>query len=89
MKTIKLIALDLDGTLLNMEKKVPQGNYEALKQCETAGIQIVPATGRGVGGIPPMIRELPGANYAITTNGARSEERRVGKECRSRWSPYH
>ena len=70
MKTIKLIALDLDGTLLNMEKKVPHGNYEALKQCEAAGIQIVPATGRGVGGILPMIRELPGANYAITTNGA-------------------
>src|SRR3712207_4956415 len=23
------------------------------------------------------------------TNGKRSEERRVGKECRSRWSPYH
>lgn len=59
MRTIKLIALDLDGTLLNMEKKVPRGNYEALKQCEAAGIQIVPATGRGVGGIPPMI---PGAS---------------------------
>ena len=70
MRNIKLIALDLDGTLLNMEKKVPQGNYQALKECEKAGIQIVPATGRGVGGIPPMIRELPGANYAITTNGA-------------------
>ena len=27
-----------------------------------------------------------GANGASTT---RSEERRVGKECRSRWSPYH
>lgn len=70
MRNIKLIALDLDGTLLNMEKKVPQGNYQALKECEKAGIQIVLATGRGVGGIPPMIRELPGANYAITTNGA-------------------
>ena len=70
MRNIKLIALDLDGTLLNMEKKVPQGNYQALKECEKAGIQIVPAPGRGVGGIPPMIRELPGANYAITTNGA-------------------
>ena len=23
------------------------------------------------------------------TTGTRSEERRVGKECRSRWSPYH
>ena len=25
----------------------------------------------------------------IKASGARSEERRVGKECRSRWSPYH
>src|SRR5258708_40352960 len=25
----------------------------------------------------------------LTTLGSRSEERRVGKECRSRWSPYH
>src|SRR5256885_4772187 len=31
------------------------------------------------------------ANYgpAVATGIARSEERRVGKECRSRWSPYH
>ena len=28
------------------------------------------------------------ANFAVTTD-IRSEERRVGKECRSRWSPYH
>ena len=26
---------------------------------------------------------------AVTTAPSRSEERRVGKECRSRWSPYH
>ena len=25
----------------------------------------------------------------LVKNGVRSEERRVGKECRSRWSPYH
>ena len=29
------------------------------------------------------------ANALILANDARSEERRVGKECRSRWSPYH
>ena len=29
------------------------------------------------------------ANALGVTNQARSEERRVGKECRSRWSPYH
>ena len=32
----------------------------------------------------------PGDKMALTgNNGCRSEERRVGKECRSRWSPYH
>src|SRR2546430_1560139 len=28
-------------------------------------------------------------NHTLNTPEARSEERRVGKECRSRWSPYH
>ena len=28
-------------------------------------------------------------SYAAKSNDGRSEERRVGKECRSRWSPYH
>ena len=29
------------------------------------------------------------SDLALVTSGDRSEERRVGKECRSRWSPYH
>ena len=41
----------------------------------------MPATGRGVGGIPPMIRELPGANYAITTNGAVVADNKAIKTC--------
>ena len=28
-------------------------------------------------------------NQILLRKGVRSEERRVGKECRSRWSPYH
>src|SRR5256884_2058480 len=32
----------------------------------------------------PMVR-----GRVVALNGKRSEERRVGKECRSRWSPYH
>ena len=28
-------------------------------------------------------------NNIVFSDGNRSEERRVGKECRSRWSPYH
>src|SRR3989441_430940 len=49
------------------------------------------------GGQMPLIRRLPkrGFNNArhttryVAVNLERSEERRVGKECRSRWSPYH
>src|SRR3989449_809421 len=37
--------------------------------------------------LPPA--ELEGAQAAYRLFGLRSEERRVGKECRSRWSPYH
>src|SRR5258708_35203548 len=40
------------------------------------------------------IRYLPNFDLALVhealiERGLRSEERRVGKECRSRWSPYH
>src|SRR5258707_9547807 len=34
--------------------------------------------------LPPSLRRLEAVTRSI-----RSEERRVGKECRSRWSPYH
>ena len=47
------------------------------------------ATGGRVAG--PVVRGM--LDYLLTGDGAdvvlRSEERRVGKECRSRWSPYH
>src|SRR5260221_6767662 len=36
-------------------------------------------------GVPSAVQPLA-VNYLLDT---RSEERRVGKECRSRWSPYH
>lgn len=69
MKPINLIALDLDGTLLDSQKNLSARNREALLECARRGIQIVPTTGRAVDGIMPEIRHLTGVNYAITTNG--------------------
>src|SRR5690348_17444397 len=39
----------------------------------------------------PLVAAIPGGRAADRggTDSRRSEERRVGKECRSRWSPYH
>ena len=62
-----------------------------LKAIRDAFICIMPIT--LAGGIVSVISAAPAPEG--TTNGfllawaSRSEERRVGKECRSRWSPYH
>ena len=39
--------------------------------------------------IERLKKEYPDAGCTLDYDQARSEERRVGKECRSRWSPYH
>ena len=46
MADIKLIALDLDGTLLTSEKKISARNLVALKAAQEQGIKIVLTTGR-------------------------------------------
>ena len=48
---IKLIALDLDGTLLTSQKTIDEQTKQKLKQAMDAGISIVIATGRDKGGI--------------------------------------
>ena len=67
---IKIIALDLDGTLLDSEKRLSPGNLKALTAASETGIEIVPATGRLYNGMPEAVRSLPFIRYAITVNGA-------------------
>ena len=70
MEGIKIIALDLDGTLLDSEKRLSEENRRALEQAAEKGIEIVPTTGRIYAIIPEVVRQLPFINYAITVNGA-------------------
>ena len=65
-----IIALDLDGTLLNSRKQLSSRNLYALEAAAEDGWEIVPTTGRFYRGMPDFIRELPFVNYAITINGA-------------------
>lgn len=66
---IKLVALDLDGTLLDSRKNLSARNLQTLKACISKGIYVVPATGRTIMGIPEELKQLPGIRYAITLNG--------------------
>lgn len=74
MAEIKLIALDLDGTLLDSQKRLSYKNEKVLKECIRQGIWVVPCTGRIWNGVPEFLRDFPGIRYAITTNGAIIED---------------
>ena len=72
---IQLIALDLDGTLLDSAKNLSERNRKALAAAADRGIHIVPTTGRFFGMMPETIRALPFVRYAITVNGAQVYDR--------------
>ena len=59
------------------------GLDEILKKLHREGVSFV-----STGGTQKFIEEL-GLPCDAVEDLTRSEERRVGKECRSRWSPYH
>jgi len=74
---IKLILLDLDGTLLTSGKQISPANYAALEEAAARGIHIVPSTGRFYEGMPQVVRDLPMFRYAITVNGAQIYDRQT------------
>ena len=76
---MKLIALDLDGTLLDSEKVISAGNFAALSLAAEQGHVIVPATGRALRAIPEQVMALPFLRYTITINGAKVSDARTGE----------
>lgn len=78
-RDIRLISLDLDGTLLNSKKELSDGNYRALEEAARRGIQVVPTTGRFYDAMPAVIRDLPFVNYVIAINGAEVRDLRSGE----------
>ena len=80
MKEIKLIAMDLDGTLFNHNGKITSKTKEELKRVGAKGIHTVISTGRPFNGLPFDQIKDTSIEYAITTNGA-SIYRIANKEC--------
>ena len=54
----KALALDLDGTLTNKDKKVSKENKIAIEKAIEKGVQVVLASGRPLFGIEPIAKEL-------------------------------
>jgi HAD superfamily hydrolase (TIGR01484 family) len=54
----KLIAIDMDGTLLKEDKTISKENYSAIQKAKKAGVKIVLATGRPLNGIKKYLAHL-------------------------------
>ena len=71
---IKIVTIDLDGTLFDPKKNVSKDNLEAIKKCQQLGVKIVVATGRPISGVLPLLNELnlnTNNDYVILYNGAK------------------
>ncbi len=71
-RDIRCIALDLDHTTLRMDGTLSDRTKEALCGAVAAGIQVVIVSGRAFSTLPAQVLEIPGIDYAVTSNGAAS-----------------
>ena len=69
-KEIKLIALDLDGTVLTDNNTLSDRVKRSLERAIQSGIEVVAASGRPYGSMPKNVLGIEGLNYSITSNGA-------------------
>ena len=79
MPDIRLVALDLDGTVFNDEKEITPRTLEAIRAAIAKGVDVIPATGRVASGVPEAFLRIPGVRYALTSNGASVVELSTGK----------
>lgn len=79
---IKLVALDLDGTLLNREKEVSEENKQAIQRAKDAGVKVVLCTGRPLKAILHILEAcnlLEDGDLGITYNGGLIQWTRTGE----------
>lgn len=76
---MKLIGVDLDGTLLKDDKTLCAGTAEVIKRAAGKGIYFVPITGRPYSGIPDCLKNIEEIKYYICSNGAQIMDAQSGK----------
>ena len=66
----KLIAIDLDGTLLNSYGVITENTKKIIKKVEEQGVNIILASGRPIDSIQAIANEIESKKYFIAGNGA-------------------
>jgi hydroxymethylpyrimidine pyrophosphatase-like HAD family hydrolase len=69
--SIRLLAIDLDGTLVNSRGEISPRNKSCLDEAVGRGIQVIIVTGRRYHSALPFVGQVPGVAAIISSNGAR------------------
>jgi Cof subfamily protein (haloacid dehalogenase superfamily) len=70
LTAIRLLALDIDGTILDSHGHVPDANRDAIARAIDAGVEVALATGRRYDFARPIFEKLPAPLTLILSNGA-------------------
>ena len=73
IRNVRLIALDIDGTLMDADKRFPEINRRALQACEARGVKLALVSGRSFELMRGFARELGIHPILAACNGARIE----------------
>lgn len=77
---IRLIGIDIDGTLLNRKKELTPATVEALQAAADQGIQIVISTGRLLSEFRDLVEQLPMMRYTVTCTGCQVIDLQTGRD---------
>lgn len=77
--SLRLAAIDLDGTLLAPDLSISAANLQALTDLQANGLEVVVASGRHYASILPFAVRLPGVRWIVSSQGAEVSD--VGRTC--------
>ncbi|CRH90641.1 Putative hydrolase M6_Spy0533 [Chlamydia trachomatis] len=81
--SIKLVAVDIDGTLLNSKKEITPEVFAAVQDAKAAGVKIVITTGRPISGVHHLLDQLhltEPDDYVISFNGGLVQDTATGED---------
>lgn len=84
-RDIRLVGLDLDGTVLDSNKQISARTLQTIARANAQGCLVIPATGRPLAAVPREFLEIPGVDYAVTSNGATVVETATGNILCKTW----
>ena len=65
----KIVAIDLDGTLLHSDCTISSYSKEVIAEAVKNGIMVVPTSGRSFRSIKNQVQDIEGVKYCICANG--------------------